>query len=90
MLGGLLELIGSLLNIQTLINVGVITSLILPSDVIWRLTSGIIQPNSNLRFDSPIPIAVSSPPSNAMVVYAVAYVFAMLGGAVFVFSRRDL
>ncbi len=90
MLGGLLELIGSLFGIQSLINVGVITSLILPSDVIWRLTSGLIQPNSNLRFDSPIPIAVATPPSNAMVVYAVAYVFVLLGAAVLSFQRRDL
>jgi len=90
MLGGLLETMGSIFNIQSLINAGVITSLILPSDVIWRLTSGIMQPNSNLRFDSPIPIAVATPPSNAMVVYAIAYVFALLGAAVLSFRRRDL
>lgn len=90
MLGGLLETMGSVFNIQSLINVGVITGLILPSDVIWRLASGILQPNSNLRFDSPIPIAVASPPSNAMVVYAVAYVLVLTGGAVLSFRRRDL
>lgn len=89
-LGGLLENLGSLLNIQSLINVGVITSLILPSDVIWRLASGLLQPDSSLRFDAPIPLAVASPPSNAMVVYAVAYVAALLGGAVLAFRRRDL
>lgn len=90
LLGGLLETLGSVLNIQSLINTGVVTSLILPSDVIWRLASSILQPNSALRFDSPIPIAVSRPPSNAMVVYAVAYVIVMLGLAVLSFRRRDL
>ena len=90
MLGGLLETLGSIFSIQSLINIGVITSLILPSDVIWRLASGLLQPDSNLRFDAPIPIAVSQPPSNAMVVYAVAYIVVLLGGAVAIFRRKDL
>lgn len=89
-LGGLLETLGSVFNIQSLINVGVITSLVLPCDAIWRLASGTLQPDSNLRFDAPIPIAVSQPPSNAMVVYAVAYIVVLLGGAVMIFRRKDL
>lgn len=90
LLGGLLETLGSVLNINSLINTGIITSLILPSDVIWRLASSILQPNSSLRFESPIPIAVARPPSNAMVVYAIAYVFVLVGLAVLSFRRRDL
>ena len=90
LLGGLLELMGSILNINSLINTGVIVSLILPSDAIWRLASSVLQPNSQLRFDSPIPIAVSRPPSDAMVLYAVAYIAALLGLAVLAFRRRDL
>jgi Cu-processing system permease protein len=90
MLGGLLETLGSIFSIQSLINIGVITSLILPSDVIWRRASGLLQPDSNLRFDAPIPIAVSQPPSNAMIVYAVAYIAVLVGGAVLVFRRKDL
>ena len=90
MLGGLLETLGSIFSIQSLINIGVITSLILPSDVIWRLASGLLQPDSNLRFDAPIPIAVSQPPSNAMVVYAIAYIVVLVGGAVLSFRRKDL
>jgi Cu-processing system permease protein len=90
MLGGLLETLGSIFSIQSLINIGVITSLILPSDVIWRRASGLLQPDSNLRFDAPIPIAVSQPPSNAMIVYAVAYIAVLVGGAVLLFRRKDL
>lgn len=90
MLGGLLETMGSIFSIQSLINIGVITSLILPSDVIWRRASGLLQPDSNLRFDAPIPIAVSQPPSNAMIVYAVAYVGVLVLAAVVSFQRRDL
>ncbi len=90
LLGGLLETMGSFLNINSLIRTGVITSLILPSDVIWRLASSILQPNSSLRFDSPIPIAVARAPSNAMVVYAVGYIVVMVSLAVVSFRRRDL
>ena len=90
MLGGLLETLGSIFSIQSLINIGVVTSLILPSDVIWRLASGLLQPDSNLRFDAPIPIAVSQPPSNAMVLYAIAYIVVLIGGAVLSFRRKDL
>ena len=90
LLGGLLETLGSVFNITSLVNTGVIISLILPSDVVWKLASSILQPNSNLRFDSPIPIAVATPPSNAMVVYAVGYVIVLVGLAVLSFRRRDL
>jgi ABC-type transport system involved in multi-copper enzyme maturation permease subunit len=90
MLGGLLETLGGIFSIQSLINIGVVTSLILPSDVIWRKASGLLQPDSNLRFDAPIPIAVSQPPSNAMIVYAIAYIAVLVGGAVLVFRRKDL
>jgi Cu-processing system permease protein len=90
LLGGLLETMGSVLNIRSLINTGVITSLVLPSDVIWKLASSVLQPNSNLRFDSPIPLAVARPPSNAMVVYAVAYILVLLSVAILSFRRRDL
>ena len=90
LLGGLLETLGSVLNINSLINAGVVTSLILPSNVIWSLASTVLQPNSNLRFDSPLPIAVATPPSNAMVVYAIGYVIVLVGLAVLSFRRRDL
>ncbi|HEY8599737.1 MAG TPA: ABC transporter permease subunit [Thermomicrobiales bacterium] len=90
LLGGLLETLGGVLNINSLVTTGVVTSLILPSDSIWRLASSLLQPNSQLRFDSPIPIAVASPPSNAMIVYAIAYIAVLLGFAVLSFRRRDL
>ncbi len=90
LLGGLLETLGGVLNINSLVNTGVITSLILPSDSIWKLANNQLQPNSLLRFDSPIPIAAGSPPSNAMIVYAIAYIAVLLGLAVLSFRRRDL
>jgi ABC-type transport system involved in multi-copper enzyme maturation permease subunit len=90
LLGGLLEQLGGILQIRSLVNVGIFTSLILPSDVIWRLASSILQPGDSLRLDSPIPIAAAQAPSQAMVNYAIAYVFVLVGLAIFSFRRRDL
>jgi ABC-type transport system involved in multi-copper enzyme maturation permease subunit len=90
LLGGLLEQLGGILQISTLVNVGIATSLFLPSDVIWRLASNVLQPGSSIRLDSPIPIAAAQAPSDAMVTYAIVYIFVMLGLAMFSFRRRDL
>lgn len=90
LLGGLLEQMGSLLTIHSLVVVGVITSLLLPSEVIWQLASNLLQPEVNIRFTGPIPLAVAQPPSSAMVVYALAYCVVLLSLAVLAFRRRDL
>ena len=90
LLGGLLEQLGGILQISSLVNAGIVTSLFLPSDVIWRLASSVLQPSSNIRLDSPIPIAAAQAPSDAMVTYAVAYIFVLLGLAMLAFRRRDL
>ena len=90
LLGGLLEQLGGLLQISTLVNVGIATSLFLPSDVIWRLASSVLQPGSSIRLDSPIPIAAAQAPSDVMVAYAIAYIFVLLGLAMISFRRRDL
>lgn len=90
LLGGLLEQLGSLLTIQSLVVVGVVTSLLLPSDVIWQLASYLLQPAVNVRFTGPIPIAAAAAPSPLMVVYAVAYCVVLLTLAAVVFTKRDL
>lgn len=90
LLGGLLEQLGSLLTIHSLVVVGVITSLLLPSEVIWQLASNLLQPEVNIRLTGPIPLAVAQPPSSAMVVYALGYCVVLLSLAVLAFRRRDL
>lgn len=90
LLGGLLEQLGSLLTVQSLVVVGVVTSLLLPSDVIWQLASYLLQPSVNVRFTGPIPIAAAAAPSPLMVAYAVGYCVVLLGLAAAVFSKKDL
>jgi ABC-type transport system involved in multi-copper enzyme maturation permease subunit len=87
--GGLVEQIGTLLDNQIMKTLGILASLAIPSDVIWKLAAYILQPATTLSL-GPTPFTPASPPSNAMVIYAVAYALVALGGAVLVFRRRDL
>jgi len=90
-IGGWVEQIGAALQNQTAINIGVISSLIMPSEALFRraafeMTSPIAQA-LGLSFG---PSFVVSIPSPAMVVYAGLYLVVMLALAVRQFGRRDL
>jgi Cu-processing system permease protein len=88
-IGGWIEQIGAFLNNQAAVNVGIVTSLLLPSEAMWRRAA--------FEMQSPLvgaigvsPFASNSAPSLVMVGYAVLYVLAILGLAMRQFSRRDL
>jgi|SRR5579859_1615138 len=90
-IGGFVEQIGALVHNDSVVNVGIISSLILPTEAVFRraafiMTSPVVQ---SLGFSSG-PLFVVSVPSSAMVVYAVFYLFVLLGLAVRQFGRRDL
>jgi ABC-type transport system involved in multi-copper enzyme maturation permease subunit len=87
--GSWVEQIGSALQSDAAVQFGIVSSLIMPSDALWRMASTLMMP----RLTSSIPgnpFALFSQPSNAMVVYAILYSLALLGVAVYFFSRRDL
>lgn len=90
MTGGLVEQIGTQLNNQTMINIGIGSSMLLPSDSMWRLTSYVVQPQLAISFTGPTPIGTTVPPSSTAVIYAIAYCFVLLVGAVAAFHYRDL
>jgi len=90
-IGGFVEQIGAVFHNQSVVNVGIISSLILPSEAIFRraafeMTSPVVQ---SLGLSSG-PIFVVSVPSPLMVVYGAFYLAATLAVAVRQFSRRDL
>ncbi len=87
--GGWAEQIGGMLNSQTAVQVGIIASLIMPSEAMWRLVADLMQP-SLVRETGFTLFTGGSTPSAAMVVYAVIYSAAFLGLAVYKFQRRDL
>ena len=87
--GGWVEQFGSLFQSQTAINIGVITSLIIPSESLWRRAAYEMQ--SVLSGALGIsPFGTVSVPSILMIVYAVLYMVAMLALALRNFSQRDL
>ncbi len=88
--GGWVEHIGSFLSNQAAVNVGIVSSLLMPSEALWRraayeMRSPLV---SALGF-SPFTSSTSIP-SPAMVWYAVVYALGMLGLAIWFFKRRDL
>lgn len=90
MTGGLVEQIGTVLSNQTLINIGVATSILLPSDSMWRLASYVVQPQIAISFTGPNPLGTTVPPSATAVQYSIAYCLVLLLAAMLVFRRRDL
>jgi Cu-processing system permease protein len=87
-IGAWVEQIGALLQSHAAVNVGIVTSLFLPVEALWRRASYLMQPP--LLSSIPSPFSGTSPPSEAMVIYAALYAAAALGLAMLVFSRRDL
>jgi len=88
--GGLVEQFGTLLNYETLIHVGIATSLILPSDTVWRYASYIMQPPIAISFQGPNPFGTTVPASPLAIQYAVGYAIVLLLLAVVRFRYRDL
>jgi len=88
-IGGWIEQFGSLLNNQTAINIGVVCSLIMPSEALWKRAAYEMQSPvaAALGFS---PFTTNSVPSPLMIVYAGIYMVVALYVAVRLFSRRDL
>ena len=87
-IGAWVEQIGALLQSHAAVNVGIVTSLLMPVEALWRRASYLMQPP--IMSSIPTPFSGTSPPSQAMVIYAALYAAAALGLAMRFFSRRDL
>ena len=88
-IGGWVEQFGSFIQNQTAVYVGVVSSLILPSEALWRRASFEMEsPLSGLMGMS--PFGTISVPSVPMIVYAGVYILVALAVTLRVFSNRDL
>ncbi|MBK9709897.1 MAG: ABC transporter permease [Kouleothrix sp.] len=87
-IGAWVEQIGSLLQSHAAVNVGIATSLLMPVEALWRRAAYLMQPQVLSLI--PSPFSGTSPPSQAMVIYAAIYVVLGLALAMRGFSRRDL
>jgi len=89
-IGGWVEQIGAFLKSPTAVNVGVVSSLILPSEALWkRAAYEMRSPVVDMLGFSPFTSGYSVP-SGAMIGYAIAYAVVALLLALRSFSRRDL
>ncbi len=88
-IGGWVEQFGTLLHSNVAINIGIITSLIIPSEAVWRRAAFEMQsPLASVLGMS--PFGTTSVPSPAMIGYALIYLLAALGLTVRIFRSRDL
>lgn len=88
-LGGWIEQAGAISQSQRAVDVGVIASLLMPSESLWRRAAFEMQsPLANVLRGS--PFSTLSVPSPAMVFYAGLYLVIALAVAVRRFSHQDL
>lgn len=90
-IGGWVEQIGTALQNDTARNIGIVSSLIIPAESLWKratyeMSSTLIR---SLGAQAG-PFSAASVPSTAMLIYAGIYLLAMLLIALRIFSRRDL
>lgn len=88
-IGGWIEQIGAIFQNETARYVGVIASLLVPSESLWQLAAYNMQP-ALMRDMTLTPFSIGSVPSNAMVVWAMGYIVLVLLLGLWSFRTRDL
>lgn len=87
--GGWVEQAGALLHIEPAVNIGIIASLLVPGETMWRRAAYLMQPPV-MRELNLSPFTAATAPSTAMVIYTVVFTALALGAAVYSFGKRDL
>ena len=91
-IGGWVEQFGAVLQNQAAINIGIISSLIIPSEALWRRAAYEMTPTIaqvvGISFSG--PMLTVSVPSALMTVYAIGYLIVAFAIGVRVFANRDL
>ena len=90
-IAGWIEQIGAVLRNDAAVNTGIVVSLVIPSEAMWKRAAYLMQPPalSSLGFDA-TPFGAASTPSPLMVWYAVGYIIVLLLIAIRSFTTRDL
>jgi Cu-processing system permease protein len=88
-IGGWIEQIGAIFNNQTAVQVGIATSLLFPTEALWRRATFEMQSALGAVLQMS-PFVTLSVPNLLMVVYAVLYLLVALAAAVRIFQNRDM
>ena len=88
-LGGWIEQIGSLMRNPTAVQIGIVTSLMIPTEALWRRAAYEMQTPlaSTLGLS---PFGAFSVPSALMIAYAILYLVLALMAAINIFKQRDI
>lgn len=89
-IGGWIEQFGAFLDNQAAMKIGIITSLIIPTEAVWRRASFEMQSPLAGVLLSVSPFGATSVPSAAMIFYAIVYLVMALGVAIHSFQKRDI
>jgi Cu-processing system permease protein len=90
-IAGWVEQIGSFLRSEAAVNIGILASLLMPSEAMWKRAAYLMQPPFLRDLGvAATPFGAASAPSSAMVVYTCLYILSALLIAVRWFDRRDL
>lgn len=91
---GVVAAFGPAYHNETLVRVGVVSQLLLPTDAMWRVAVYQLEPAALLQRAGPFgplgPFSVTSPPPPAMVVWTVLWIVAVTALAARSFERRDV
>jgi ABC-type transport system involved in multi-copper enzyme maturation permease subunit len=95
-MGGIAGGVGAAFHADSIQQIGTVSSLILPTDGLWRGATYYLEPaimiatGNSTREASANPFFVGAPPSTAYVVWAIGWIAVVLGGATWSFRRREL
>lgn len=91
-LGGMMEQIGYLVNSKILVKIGIVSSLIMPADSVYRKIVYILTSLSDVNLSTYFlgPFGSGTEPSIWMMIYTVSYICIFLFLALKIFSRRNI
>lgn len=89
LIGAFVEQLGGFLESRAAVDIGIVTSLILPTEALWRRAAYTLQSPLVRVFASATPFGSTSIPSPVFVVYAAIYVVVIITVATRTFVRRD-
>jgi ABC-type transport system involved in multi-copper enzyme maturation permease subunit len=88
-IGSWIEQFGAFARNDAMVNIGIVVSLLIPSEAMWKRAAYLMQPPF-LRELGLSPFGTASAPNQTMVYYAVGYMTVAVILALWSFSRRDL
>jgi ABC-2 type transport system permease protein len=89
-IGTWVQQIGAVLQSETAVRIGEVSSWVLPVEALWRQAAFVLQPPNVLPGNFVSPFGALATPNPSIVYYALIYAAVAVGLALFSFSRRDL